>query len=343
MYHVDDFDYELDPALIAQFPLKERTKSRLMHVNPEDQGISHHEFKEIVQWISPKDLLVLNNTKVIPARLFGQKETGGQVECFIERILSDHEVMAQLRLSKAPKIGSRLLLENAFSVEVRESENSFFKLRILSEKPILELLEQYGKIPLPPYIARNPDKNDDQRYQTVFAKEKGAVAAPTAGLHFDADLLQKIEEQGTAIGYLTLHVGAGTFLPVRVSDINQHKMHSEFMVVGEELCEKIRACKARGGRVIAVGTTAMRALETASRSGEIKAFQGETAIFISPGFRFRCVDSLITNFHLPKSTLLMLVSAFAGFDLIQRAYREALQQKYRFFSYGDAMIISNFN
>lgn len=341
MYHVDDFNYELDPALIAQFPLSERTASRLMQVNPKEQSISHHQFKSIVQWISPKDLLILNNTKVIPARLFGHKETGGQVECLIERILNDHEVVAQLRVSKAPKIGSIIKLENAFSAEILDSEGQFFKLRILSEKPILTLLEQHGKIPLPPYIARNPDEKDLQRYQTIFAKESGAVAAPTAGLHFDANLLSQIAEQGTAIQYITLHVGAGTFLPMRVSDIRQHKMHSEFMVVDEALCESIRACRRRGGRVIAVGTTVMRALETASISGDIRAFKGETTIFITPGFRFQCVDALITNFHLPRSTLLMLVSAFAGFDLIRKAYQEAIREKYRFFSYGDAMIISS--
>jgi S-adenosylmethionine:tRNA ribosyltransferase-isomerase len=242
-------------------------------------------------------------------------------------------------VSKAPKVGSKILLENTFSAEVLEVENQFFRLRILAEKSVLELLEEFGKIPLPPYIARNPYEKDLQRYQTVFAKERGAVAAPTAGLHFDTDLLEKIARQGTAIHYLTLHVGAGTFLPVRVADINQHQMHSEWMVVDESLCEAIRACKARGGRVIAVGTTVVRALETASQSGEIKSFHGETSIFIKPGYQFQCVDTLITNFHLPKSTLLMLVSAFAGFDLIQKAYHEAVSQKYRFFSYGDAMIL----
>lgn len=339
MYQVDDFNYELDPALIAQFPLPERTASRLMYVDPKGQAITHHQFSDVLGWISPKDLLVLNNTKVIRARLFGQKDTGGKIECMIERILNVHEVIAQLRVSKAPKVGSKILLENTFSAEVLEVENQFFRLRILAEKSVLELLEEFGKIPLPPYIARNPDEKDLQRYQTVFAKERGAVAAPTAGLHFDTDLLEKIARQGTAIHYLTLHVGAGTFLPVRVADINQHQMHSEWMVVDETLCEAIRACKARGGRVIAVGTTVVRALETASQSGEIKAFHGETSIFIRPGYQFQCVDTLITNLHLPKSTLLMLVSAFAGFDLIQKAYHEAVSQKYRFFSYGDAMIL----
>ncbi len=340
MYKIDDFNYELPIELIAQFPLEARTSSRLMALDRAQQKITHHQFSDILQWISPADLLVLNNTKVIPARLFGQKETGGQVECMIERILEDDEVIAQLRVSKTPKIGGKIFLENTFWAEVVDIENQFFKLRILSETSILELLDRHGKIPLPRYIARNPDENDLERYQTVFATQKGAVAAPTAGLHFDQALLNKIAEQGTAIRYLTLHVGAGTFIPVRVNDIRQHQMHSEFMEVSEALCEDIRSCKARGGRVIAVGTTVVRALETASKSGEIKAFRGETAIFITPGFTFHTVDVLITNFHLPKSTLLMLVSAFAGYDLIQRAYHEAVAQHYRFFSYGDAMIIS---
>lgn len=336
---IEDFDYLLDPNLIAQFPLKERSSSRLMCVDPLSQTIGDYSFSDILKWITEKDLLILNNTKVIPARLIGKKESGGQVEALLERMVSEQEIIVQLRVSKAPKLGSRIIFENAFRAEVVGQENQFFKLKIASEKTALELLEAYGKIPLPPYIARNPNKEDLSRYQTVYAKKQGAVAAPTAGLHFDKEILDRIAEQGTAIEYLTLHVGAGTFLPVRVENIDQHVMHSEWMEVSESLCEAVIACKARGGRVIAVGTTAMRALETASSSGKIQPFLGETRIFIKPGFQFQCVDSLITNFHLPKSTLLMLVSAFAGYELMCKAYQEAIAKKYRFFSYGDAMII----
>lgn len=338
IYRTSDFDYQLPQELIAQYPLKDRAASRLLCVNKQTGSITASQFSEIANQIRPEDLLVLNNTKVIPARLFGVKKSGGKVECLVERIIDDHHIIAQIRASKSPKIGSELQLESAINARVIDRDESFFHLQIVNDEPILALLNQFGKIPLPPYIEREVETDDLQRYQTVYAKNLGAVAAPTAGLHFDEAILNKLKEQGTEIIYLTLHVGAGTYQPVRVDDLSQHKMHYEWMEVDEQACEAIQRCKARGGRVIAVGTTVVRSLETASRE-KLQPFSGETNLFITPGFQFNCVDAMITNFHLPKSTLLMLICAFGGFELMMQAYQQAIAGKFRFFSYGDAMFI----
>jgi len=339
-YKTSDFDYDLPPELIAQFPQKRRTASRLLCVDPKVASIEHRQFVDVCDYICADDLLVLNNTKVIPARLFGQKESGGKIECLIERIINEQEALAHIRSSKSPKIGSKIILEEAFSATVIARKDDLFHLEIAGDKKWLDLLNNHGKIPLPPYIQRAPDESDLSRYQTVFAKHHGAVAAPTAGLHFDEAMLEKLQAKGVQIVYLTLHVGAGTFMPVRVDDLDNHIMHSEYMEVDQGAVEAIKACKKRGGRVVAVGTTVVRSLETASRDGALKPFQGDTQLFITPGFKFQCVDTLITNFHLPQSTLLMLVSAFAGYELTMKAYQEAVQERYRFFSYGDAMIFS---
>ena len=342
-----DFDYYLPDELIARFPETQRTASRLLHVN-ELGHVTHKRFTDVVDFIQPNDLLVLNNTKVLAARLFAQKVSGGKVEILIERVLDEHQVLAHVRSSRAPKDGAELIVCHDESRSAQSDfvatmvarggpENSLFQLNF--NTPVLDVLEQYGHMPLPPYIDREDELSDKERYQTVFAKELGAVAAPTAGLHFDQATLEALKAKGTDITELTLHVGAGTFQPVKVDDINQHQMHSEWINVPELACEKIKACKARGGRVIAVGTTVVRSLETAAQSGEVRPFQGETDIFLYPGKRFHVVDAMVTNFHLPKSTLLMLVSAFAGQEPIKQAYTEAVDNQYRFFSYGDAMLL----
>ncbi len=334
-YKTNDFNYTLPEALIAQHPLATRTASRLLCVNSTSGQLDHRVFSDIKSLISPNDLLVLNNTKVIPARLFGCKASGGKIECLIERVLSDHEALAHIRSSKSPKPGSQIILESVLSATVLGREGELFKLRFSGEKTLFEQLEECGHMPLPPYIVRSDQHEDRERYQTVFAKHRGAVAAPTASLHFDELLLADIRNQGTAIAYVTLHVGAGTFQPVRVDDIQSHHMHDEWFEVDSEVILAIERCRARGGRVIALGTTVVRALE----SSALGAQTGETHIFIYPGFEFNYVDALVTNFHLPKSTLLMLVSAFAGYDLIKQAYQVAIQEEYRFFSYGDAMFV----
>ena len=283
------------------------------------------------------DLLVLNDSRVLHARLLGQKDSGGQVEVLVERLLGDNEAIAQVRASKSPRPGSRLHLEGAVDVEVVGREGEFYRLRFFGDAS--GLIERHGRLPLPPYIERLPEVGDETRYQTVFAREKGSVAAPTAGLHFDADLLAELRDAGVGIAYVTLHVGAGTFQPVRTENLAEHRMHSERYVIPQATAEAVAATRAAGGRIVAVGTTALRTLEGAAVEGELKVGAGETAIFITPGFRFRLVDLLITNFHLPRSTLLMLVSAFAGVDEIRRAYRHAIAARYRFFSYGDAMLL----
>lgn len=334
---LSDFDYPLSEELIARYPLEERTASRLMCFNRKTGSISHQQFKDLLTFVHPNDLIVFNNTQVIPARFYGYKESGGQVEVLVERILDQHRVLAHLRVSKTPAIGSYIHFENNIRFEMLKRQDNLFELRCLSKDPVLSVIESIGEIPLPPYFNRDPDDSDKERYQTVYAKHKGSVAAPTAGLHFDNELLDKLKKHRIETGWVTLHVGAGTFAPVRVEEITEHKMHPEFLEVSQSLCDKIIQTKKNGGRIIAVGTTSARSLETASLEGEIKPYSGETDIFIYPGFQFKCVDVLITNLHLPKSTLLMLVAAFIGYDNMKNLYQIALAEKYRFFSYGDAM------
>lgn len=337
----EDFDFVLPEQLIAQHPTPDRTASRMLHLDGD--SITDRKFKDLVHQLQPDDLLLLNNTRVIKARLFGQKATGGQVEVLIERILDTHTAFAQIRASRAPKVGSELILANNLAVSVIGREGDLFKLSFAHDDSILSLLDTYGELPLPPYINHAADQEDDQRYQTVFSKEPGAVAAPTAGLHFTDTMLDAIKQKGVHIAYLTLHVGAGTFQPVRVDEIAKHHMHSERYEIPPETVEQIIATKQNQGKIVAVGTTVLRALESAARDADegalIKTGQGETDIFITPGFQFKIVDRLFTNFHLPKSTLLMLVSAFGDFDVIRAAYAHAIAKGYRFFSYGDAMLI----
>ncbi len=340
LMQLTDFQFDLPSELIAQFPPSERTASRLLLLDGEGGYITDHHFPEVLGLLRPDDLLVFNNTRVIPARLLGKKDSGGKLEVLVERVLDEHRVLAHVRSSKSPKEGRHLLLEDALDVEVLGRDGALFELYFHVEGSVTEALEQYGRLPLPPYIEREVDKEDLERYQTVYAKNIGAVAAPTAGLHFDEALLKRITEMGIETAEITLHVGAGTFQPVRVDDIKTHHMHSERIDVSEAVCEQVRATQARGGRVIAVGTTSVRALESASRTGKIESFSGETDIFIYPGYQFKSVDAMITNFHLSESTLLMLVSAFAGKDSVMAAYQHAIEQKYRFFSYGDAMFIT---
>lgn len=336
---INDFDYFLPEALIAQHPLAERTASRLMAIDREHEQITHHVFPAIANYIKPDDLIIINNTKVIPARLFGAKDSGGKLECLIERVISADEALAHLRCSKSPKPGTRIYLEQTLEATVIKRVGELFYLQFSGDVPLFDLLDQYGHMPLPPYITRCDEHNDRERYQTVFAEKHGAVAAPTASLHFSEALLTQIKEQGTQVAKVTLHVGAGTFQPVRVAAVKDHHMHSEWIDVPQVTVDAIMACQQRGGRVIAIGTTALRAVETCARTGAPQAYQGDTDIFIYPGFEFQCVDALVTNFHLPKSTLLMLVSAFAGTELVRRAYSAAIEECYRFFSYGDAMFI----
>ncbi len=332
---VADFDYELPSELIAQYPLPDRAGSRLLVL--EDEQPRDAGFAEIEGLLRPGDLLVLNDTRVIPARVFGCKESGGQVEVLLERIESPGQVLAMVRASRAPKVGTRLRLADAFTVEVTGREGPFFRLVLVDADDVLALLRAHGHIPLPPYIERADEAHDADRYQTVFARREGAVAAPTAGLHFDDALLGRLREAGVETATVTLHVGAGTFQPVKVEDTAAHEMHAEWLEVSPEACAAVAACKARGGRVVAVGTTCVRSLETAAAGGALEPFQGETRLFIQPGYRFRVVDRMVTNFHLPQSTLLMLVAAFAGYRRILDAYAHAVAQHYRFFSYGDAM------
>ncbi|AIO40711.1 tRNA ribosyltransferase-isomerase [Burkholderia cenocepacia] len=345
MFTLSDFDFNLPPELIAQTALPDRTASRLLEVDAtvEPARLVDRRFTELLSCIAPGDLLVFNDTKVLKARFFGQKASGGKIEVLIERVTGTHTALAQIRASKSPGAGTTLRLADAFDVTVGERVEPFFTLHFPA--PCLDLIEQYGRLPLPPYIEHDADANDETRYQTVYASNPGAVAAPTAGLHFDQPLLDKLDAIGVERATLTLHVGAGTFQPVRVENIAEHKMHSEWYDLPQTLVDKIAATRARGGSVIAVGTTSMRALEAAARDADeagrpLAATQAETDIFITPGYRFRVVDRLVTNFHLPKSTLLMLVSAFAGVETIRAAYRHAIETRYRFFSYGDAMLLT---
>ncbi len=338
---LSDFDYDLPDELIAQQALSDRAASRLLVVMPD--GVCEDKtFRDIVDLIQPEDLLVFNNTKVLPARLFGKKSTGGQIEVLVERLLDEHRLLAHVRASKSPKAGARLMLEGGFEAEVMGRDRALFELRFESsdQKTAIELLEAHGHMPLPPYIERSDTEDDRERYQTVFAERPGAVAAPTAGLHFNTEVLDALKAKGVATAEVTLHVGAGTFQPVRVEDLSEHVMHAEWIDVPQSVCDVVSACRARGGKVVAVGTTTVRSLESAARDGVLRPFQGDTDIFITPGYEFQVVDRLITNFHLPKSTLLMLVSAFSGYATMMNAYQYAVEQKYRFFSYGDAMFLS---
>ena len=338
---VDDFDFPLPPELIAQHPATERSGSRLLHVCGQQQ--IDRQFAELPTLLRAGDLLIFNDTRVIKARFFGQKETGGQVEVLLERIVDDTHAIAQIRASKSPKPGTRLTLAEAFDIVVTGragASGEFFALELVDRSNLWELAEQFGKLPLPPYIEHPADGADEARYQTVYAREPGAVAAPTAGLHFDETMLAILRAQGVQTAFLTLHVGAGTYQPVRVDKIIDHRMHSERFEIPAATAEAIAATRAAGGRVIAVGTTSLRALESAGNpDGSVRSGPAETSIFITPGYRFKVVDRLITNFHLPKSTLLMLVSAFAGYDNIRAAYAHAVAERYRFFSYGDAMLL----
>jgi S-adenosylmethionine:tRNA ribosyltransferase-isomerase len=335
-----DFYFELPDALIAQFPEKERSDSRLLCLQRHSDALVDARFKDLPDLLSAGDLLVFNNTRVIPARLFARKETGGKTEILVERLMSGHEALAHVRASKSPGAGTTMILDNNVVVQVLGRKGELFHLRFETEGSLLQLLDDIGHMPLPPYIQRQVEQQDKERYQTVYSTVPGAIAAPTAGLHFDEALLKRLSDKGVNQTYVTLHVGAGTFQPVRVDKIEDHHMHSEWLEVTQDLCEQIKLTRQAGGRVIAVGTTAVRALETASRSGSIEAFCGDTDIFIYPGYKFKTVDAMITNFHLPESTLLMLVCAFAGYDYTMQAYQHAVEQQYRFFSYGDAMFIN---
>jgi|TARA_B110000238_G_scaffold122661_1_gene132768 S-adenosylmethionine:tRNA ribosyltransferase-isomerase len=337
----DDFDYDLPKELIALEPASHRDGSRLLVVPRSKDPFEDKHFSDIVDYLQPGDLLILNDTKVFPGRLFAYKQTGGKVEILAERMLDDGQFKAQIKSNRTPKEGAVLNVHEDLTVQVCGRDEEFFILKFISDLPVMEIFQRYGHIPLPPYIQREDTHSDVSRYQTVYADQLGAVAAPTAGLHFTQDLLAKIKRQHIDIETITLHVGAGTFKPVKVANPSQHQMHSEFAQVSQSVCDKVELTKAQGGRVVAVGTTCVRALESAALEGKLKTFTGDTNIFIYPGFEFKVVDALITNFHLPRSTLLMLISALAGHEKIQHAYQHAIDQRYRFYSYGDAMMIAN--
>ncbi|MTW01356.1 tRNA preQ1(34) S-adenosylmethionine ribosyltransferase-isomerase QueA [Pseudoduganella ginsengisoli] len=339
MYSLSDFDFNLPPERIAQFPLPDRSASRLLHVDGDQ--LHDRQFTDVLELLQPGDLLVMNNTRVLKARFFGMKESGGKVEALVERVLDTRTVLAQVRASRSPLPGTKLRLADAFDVTVGERAGEFFTLHF--EGDVFDLIETYGRLPLPPYIEHDADEFDENRYQTVFNKVPGAVAAPTAGLHFDDALLQKLKDKGVNFAFVTLHVGAGTFQPVRTENLSEHKMHTEWYTMPQETVDAVRAAKAAGRDVVAVGTTSLRALESASQTGQLEAGSADTSLFITPGYQFKTVTRLITNFHLPKSTLLMLVSAFAGFEEIRKAYAHAIASEYRFFSYGDAMLLTTQN
>ena len=336
-----DFSYQLPEELIAQQPLPDRQASRLLCLNKLTGEWTDKQFVDFIDLIDKRDILVFNDTKVIPARLYGTKATGGKVEILIERVLDSQRAIAHVRASKSPKLDALIILANGHSCEVEGRADDLFRLRFKGDVPLLEILAQIGHIPLPPYIGRADEESDISRYQSVFAKHAGAVAAPTASLHFDVALLDIIKAKGIATTFVTLHVGSGTFQPVRVEDLSQHTMHKEFFQVLPEAVAAVTQTRANGGRVIAVGTTAVRALESASRSGQLEPGIGDTDLFITPGYQFKSVDAMLTNFHLPESTLLMLIAAFAGYQPVMAAYQHAINQAYRFFSYGDAMFLSD--
>ena len=345
--NLSEFSYYLPDELIAHYPARERRASRLFCLNTLEDKHNHKFFHEILDLVRPNDLFIFNDTRVIPGRLFAFKASGGRVEVLIERVSQDNAAIVQLRANKPVKVGSNLFFRRAGVVggavmgeaEVIERDGQFYTIEFSSESALDALIKSEGHIPLPPYIKRPAEEIDAERYQTIYARNEGAVAAPTAGLHFDQPLLEALQEKGVDLGFLTLHVGAGTFMPVRATKITEHQMHHEFFDVSSEICEKVATCKAKGGRVIAVGTTSVRSLEAASQTGLLVPTKGETNIFIYPGYEFKTVDAMITNFHLSESTLLMLVSAFVGRDRIMRAYSEAIAEKYRFFSYGDSMFL----
>ena len=342
---VADFHFELPDELIARYPQAERSASRLLCMDRQTGALSHRIFRDIAELIQPGDLLVFNNTKVIPARLYGQKSTGGKLEVLVERLLDERRFLAHIRASKAPKVGSLLILEQEAEVVMQSRQGELFELELQGDESVLMMLERLGHMPLPPYIDRPDSEQDKARYQTVYHEKPGAVAAPTAGLHFDDALLQRLQEKGVQFAFVTLHVGAGTFQPVRVEQVTEHQMHAEYIEVEQTVIDAVNACKARGNKVIAVGTTSVRALESTAQHAmqqqqPLAPFQGDTRIFIYPGYQFQLVDGLITNFHLPESTLIMLVSAFSQRDYVMNAYQTAVQQNYRFYSYGDAMFIS---
>ena len=334
---LDDFDYVLPPELIAQSPAADRTASRLLHLDAQG-GLHDRQFTDLIGLLRPNDLLVFNDTRVIKARLFGEKSSGGKVEVLVERITAPDRALVHMRASKSPKAGAVIRLEDAFDVTMLGREDDLFDLQFPG--PVLDLLEAHGATPLPPYITHTPDAGDDARYQTVYAREPGAVAAPTAGLHFDEATLSTLKAKGVNTAFVTLHVGAGTFLPVRTEKLSEHVMHSEWYTLPEATIKAIEATRAQGGRVIAVGTTSVRALESAAKAHwPLQATEGDTKLFITPGYEYKVIDAMVTNFHLPKSTLMMLISALAGMAPIKAAYAHAVAQRYRFFSYGDAMLI----
>ena len=342
---VSDFNFALPDELIARYPMPERTASRLLQLQGDSGEIRHGHFTDVLQLLNPGDLLVFNNTRVIPARLFGQKASGGKLEVLVERVLDSQTVLAHVRASKAPKSGTLLQFDEGVEATMVARHDALFELKFAGSRSVFAILEAIGHMPLPPYIDRPDEQADKERYQTVYNAKPGAVAAPTAGLHFDKPLLAQLQAKGVELAFVTLHVGAGTFQPVRVDKIEDHHMHKEYVEVPEEVVAQIAATRQRGGRVVAVGTTSVRSLESAARASslrgtELSAFSGDTDIFIFPGYQFAVVDALITNFHLPESTLIMLVSAFAGYDHVMEAYRQAVAERYRFFSYGDAMFVT---
>ncbi|WP_330148833.1 tRNA preQ1(34) S-adenosylmethionine ribosyltransferase-isomerase QueA [Shewanella xiamenensis] len=339
---VTDFSFDLPDELIARYPMAQRTASRLLTLDGNAGTLADKQFTDLLEMINPGDLMVFNNTRVIPARLFGQKASGGKLEILVERMLDDKRILAHVRSSKSPKVDSIIHLDGGYEMKMAARHDALFELELLSDLTILEVLEAVGHMPLPPYIDRPDEDADKERYQTVYNQNPGAVAAPTAGLHFDDVMLEALKAKGVNIAFVTLHVGAGTFQPVRVDNVLEHKMHSEWANVPQDVVDLIAQTKAAGKRVVAVGTTSVRSLESAARAseGELTAFSGDTDIFIYPGYQFQIVDAMITNFHLPESTLIMLVSAFAGFDHVMAAYQHAITQKYRFFSYGDAMFVT---
>jgi S-adenosylmethionine:tRNA ribosyltransferase-isomerase len=336
---LDDFDYDLPQELIAQEPAAERAASRLLHLDGRTGALADRQFRECVKLVAPGDVVVMNDTRVINARLRGRKQSGGSVEVMVERVLGGGEVLAQIGANHPTRVGSRLLLADAIEATVLERSREFFRLRFEGCDDVFALLERYGSVPLPLYIARSAGERDAERYQTVYARSRGAVAAPTAGLHFDQLTLDALRDRGAQLAWVTLHVGAGTFQPVREQDLARHQMHAEWYDVPQATVDAVNAARAGGGRVWAVGTTTLRALEAAAAGGGLQSGPGETRLFVLPGYRFRVVERLLTNFHLPRSTLLMLVCAFGGVDNMRRAYRHAIERRYRFYSYGDAMLI----
>lgn len=336
-----DYDFCLPDELIARYPSEQRSDCRLLHLDGKSGDIVHRRFPDLLELLAPGDVVVFNDTRVIPARLHGHKASGGKIEMLLERPLDAQRGLAHIRSSKSPKPGTELIFEGGITAVVEGRQDALFELRFHGETPMIELLNQHGHMPLPPYITRDDELSDRERYQTVYAKRDGAVAAPTAGLHFDEPMMAAMADKGIETAFVTLHVGAGTFQPVRVDSILEHHMHSEWIEVGQETCDKISQARATGHRVIAVGTTSVRCLESAAKAhgGELAAYSGDTDIFIYPGYEWQVVDLLITNFHLPESTLLMLVSAFAGYENTRAAYQAAVEERYQFFSYGDAMLL----